>query len=214
MRHRGRDPVNLMLLALAAIGTISLAVAAVAAWARWVEPEQVRLWAPTASAVIASAGLLLTAWTYNRATQRQRLERTMHAWHAYRSATSKLIRRQLATGEGEPKPVELPEVSELLAVRGRTVTSAKDAKEKALIIRVHELAAILNHLERLAVGCRHGLYDREHLYLLGHGPITRTHAHLEQFVNGARTVQPTSYVETTQLVRWLAARRAEDAHGA
>lgn len=210
MRRRGRDPVNLILIALAAIGAVSLVAAAVAASARWVEPEQLRLWAPTASAVIGSASLLLAAWTYNRATQRQRLERTMHAWHAYRSATAKLIRRQLATAEGDPKPVDLTEVSELLAVRGRTVASAKDAKEKALIIRVHELAAILNHLERLAVGCRHGLYDREHLYLLGHGPITRTQSHLERFIDGARTVQPTSYIETTELVDWLATRRRAD----
>lgn len=75
----------------------------------------------------------------------------------------------------------------LVHLRRRTVKSAEDAETKAQIERVHDITTVLNGLERIAVGCRSGLYDLAEIDSLGGTIIRRTFEQYESFIKVSRT---------------------------
>lgn len=198
-RVAGASLVSVLTVGLAAIGFGALAVFGLLGLLDQVKGSTFRLWAPSVSAVVAATSLLLTGFTYDRSSRRERRARTVAAWTSYRDKTDKLIRRQLSTADGTTgAAVTKEEVRVLMGLRSKTL-AATDADERLLIERAHDIIAILNRLERLAVGCEHGLYDPWFLSKLGGTPIQKVYKRLKPFIDGARGEQGTAFESIIKL---------------
>lgn len=107
MRRREWDAVSVAVVVLAGVVVSALLGALVGAVALSVDASVIRVWAPTVSAAIATAGLLVTAYTYNRSTRRQRKAQTHAVWTQWQADTRRLRRKIHEGSAGElvsPKP--------------------------------------------------------------------------------------------------------------
>lgn len=207
-RLAGASLVSVLTICLGALGFGALALFGLLGVLDQVQASTFRLWAPSVSAVVAATSLLLTGFTYDRANRRERRARTVAAWTSYRDKTDKLIRRQLSTADGRTGPaVTKEEVRILMGLRSKTLAAAADPDERLLIERAHDIIAILNRLERLALGCQHGLYDLWFLNELGGTPIQKVYRRLKPFIDGARGEQGTAFESVIKLHRSITEMR-------
>jgi hypothetical protein len=213
VRGKGRDWVNVVVAVLAIVGAGFILYSGIQVARDAIQPKVVRAWAPSVSAAIAAAGLLLTAYTYNRATMRLRRAATMEAWENWQEGTRKLRRRLLEGTQADTDGIGDAEASMLLKLRRRTERSAPDDVTKAQISRVHDITTVLNGLERIAAGCSSGLYDRNEVARIGRTIVIRNYERWVNFIDAARTdagpkgnlKQPKSFAELEALYTWLKA---------